>query len=79
MEVKISPELQEKLDRIAAQQGRDRDSLVQETLERLADYDEWFVREVEKGLAQIQNGEFVEQEEIAARMEGLIAQKQRNT
>jgi predicted transcriptional regulator len=79
MEVKISPELQEKLDRIAAQQGRDRDSLVQETLERLVDYDEWFVREVEKGLEQIQNGEVVEHDEIVERMEGLIAQKHRNT
>ena len=57
MELKISPALEAKLDRIAAQQGRDTESLVQEALERLADYDEWFMREVERGLAQIQSGE----------------------
>lgn len=78
MEVKISSELQDKLDRIAAQQGRERDSLVQEALERLVDYDEWFVREVEKGLAQVQSGEVMEHDEVAGRMENLITRKQRH-
>ena len=40
MEIKLSPELQAKLDRIASQQGRDVKSLVHEAVERLADYDE---------------------------------------
>jgi predicted transcriptional regulator len=35
MEVKLSPELQAKLDNIAAQQGRDAASLVHEAVERL--------------------------------------------
>ncbi len=77
MEVKISAELEEKIDRIAAQQGRERDSLVREALERLVDYDAWFVREVEKGLAQVERGEVVAHEEVVARIEDLIAQKQR--
>ncbi|MDQ1390652.1 MAG: hypothetical protein QOF56_4106 [Acidobacteriaceae bacterium] len=77
MEIKLSPELQAKLDRIASQQGRDSESLVQEAVERLADYDEWFIRQVEKGLAQVDRGEVVEHQEVAARMENLIAQKQR--
>ena len=51
--------------------------MAQEALERLLDYDEWFVREVEKSLAQVQSGEVIEHEEIAARMENLIARKQR--
>jgi predicted transcriptional regulator len=77
MEIKLSPELQAKLDRIASQQGRDSESLVQEAVERLADYDQWFIREVEKGLGQIDRGEVLEHEEVAARMERLITQKQR--
>ena len=77
MEVKLSPELQAKLDRIASQQGRDPESLVHEAVERLADYDEWFVRQVEKGLAQVERGEVLEHEEVAARMEKLIGQKHR--
>ena len=78
MEIKLSPELQAKLDRIASQQGRDTESLVQEAVERLADYDEWFIGQVEKGLAQIDRGEVLEHEEVAARIEKLIEQKRRH-
>jgi predicted transcriptional regulator len=77
MEIKLSPDLQANLDRIASQQGRDSESLVHEAVERLADYDDWFIRQVEKGLAQIDRGEVVKHEEVATRMENLIAQKQR--
>jgi predicted transcriptional regulator len=37
MELHLSPELQAKVDRIAAQEGRDAQSLVQEAVERLWD------------------------------------------
>ena len=77
MELKLSPELQAKLDRVASQQGRDSESLVHEAVERLVSYDEWFIQQVEKGLAQIDRGEVLEHEEVAARIENLITQKQR--
>ncbi len=56
MEVKLSAELQAKLDSMAAEQGRDSASLVHEAVERLIGYDEWFIRQVEEGLAQIAAG-----------------------
>lgn len=76
MEIELSPELQEKLERMGAQQGRDSKSLVKEAVERLVGYDEWFLRQVEIGLEQIDRGEFVEHEEVARRTENLIARKQ---
>lgn len=79
MEVNIPAELQTKLDRMAAEQGRDRESLVREALERLVGYDEWFVREVEKGLAEIQRGEVCGHDEVTARIERLITDKQRRS
>jgi hypothetical protein len=42
MEVHFTDDLQTKLARLAAQQGRDTSSLVVEAVERMADYDEWF-------------------------------------
>jgi len=33
-------------------------------VERFVNYDEWFVHEVEKGLAAADRGEFIEHEEI---------------
>jgi predicted transcriptional regulator len=77
MEIELSPELQAKLDRIASQQGRDSKSLVHEAVERLVGYDEWFLRQVEIGLAQVDRGELLEDNEVAARMENLITRKQR--
>ncbi len=64
MEVNLPPELEARLNRKAAQQGRDSASLVREAVERLVDYDEWFIGEVEKGLAAGGRGEFIEHEEI---------------
>jgi predicted transcriptional regulator len=77
MEIELSPELQAKLERIASQQGRDTKSLVNEAVERLVGYDEWFLRQVEIGLAQIDRGGLLEDSEVAARMENLISRKQR--
>src|SRR5258707_15029512 len=76
MEIELSPELQAKLDRIASQQGRDSKSLVHEAGERLVGYDEWFLRQVEIGLAQADRVELLEDNEVAARMGKLIARKQ---
>jgi predicted transcriptional regulator len=77
MEIELTPELQAKLERIASQQGRDTKSLVHEAVERLIGYDEWFIRQVETGLAQADRGELLEHEEVVARMEDLISRKQR--
>jgi predicted transcriptional regulator len=55
-----------KLDRIAAEQGRNREALVSEAIERFVGYDDWFVREVERGLAAADRGEFVDHEDVRA-------------
>ncbi len=64
MEINLNPDLQAKLARLAAQRGQDTQAIVQEAIERFVDYDEWFLREVEKGLASADRGEFIEHEEI---------------
>jgi predicted transcriptional regulator len=77
MQVNLPPELQAKLDRIAAQQGREPESLVNEAVERLVGYDDWFIREVEKGLAQVERGEVLEHQQVVTKVENLIREKQR--
>lgn len=64
MEVKISPDLQAKLARLASERGQDTQSLVQEAIEKLVDYDEWFLREVESGLAAADRGELIDHEDV---------------
>jgi predicted transcriptional regulator len=65
MEVNLTPDLQAKLSRLAAERGRDTQARVQEAIERFVDYDEWFLREVEKSLAAADRGEFIEHEDIS--------------
>jgi predicted transcriptional regulator len=76
MEVHLTPDVQAKLRRIAAEQGRDTEALAQEAIERFVDYDEWFIREVEKGLASADRGELLTHEEVGTRLEKLTAEKQ---
>ena len=64
MEVNLKHDLQAKLSRLAAERGRDAQALVQEAIERFVDYDEWFLREVEKGLASADRDELIEHEDI---------------
>lgn len=64
MEVEFTPDLEAKLTRLATEQGRDTKTLVREAVERFVNYDQWFIGEVEKGLAAADRGEFIEHEEI---------------
>jgi predicted transcriptional regulator len=64
MDVPLNPDLQAKLTRLAAQQGRASEALVVEAVERLVNYDEWFLREVDKGLAAADRGELVEHSDV---------------
>jgi len=64
MEVSFDPDLQAKLNRLAADRGSDAQALVQEAVERLVDYDEWFLREVDKGIAAADRGDLIDHDDI---------------
>jgi predicted transcriptional regulator len=75
MEVFLPADLQAKLTRIAQERGTEPQALAREAIERLVEYDDWFVREVEKGLAQIERGETLSHEEVGARVEKHLTVK----
>jgi predicted transcriptional regulator len=75
MEIQLYPDLEAKLSSLAEQQGRDWAGLVVEAVERLVDYDTWFLSEVDKGLAQIESGETLSHEEIGAQLEHYLSMK----
>lgn len=66
MQIHFPAELEGKLNRIAAEQGKDSEALVFEAVERLVGYDEWFVREVGRGIAAADRGELVEHGDVLA-------------
>ena len=56
----------------------DTQRLAQEAIERFVDYDEWFLREVEVGLAAADRGEFIEHEDITKLINGTFGITRRN-
>jgi predicted transcriptional regulator len=75
MEVALSPDLENKLSRLASQQGRESAALVVEAVERLVDFDAWFVSEVDKGLAHVDSSKTLSHEEVGGRMKKYLAAK----
>ncbi|MGA8025615.1 MAG: hypothetical protein WB992_00605 [Bryobacteraceae bacterium] len=76
MEIDLNPDVQAKLGRMAAARGSNAEILAREAIERFVDYDEWFIGEVEKGLASIGRGELLSHEEVRERTEKRLAEKQ---
>lgn len=76
MEVNLPPEVETKLARLASQRGTDAQALARAAIESFVDYDDWFIREVENGLAQIDRGEVLTHEAVRTRLEKLLTEKQ---
>ncbi len=78
MNVPLSPDLEAKLARAAGKRGCEAEALAREAIERLVDYDEWFTREVEEGLAQIERGEVLSHEAVGAQLALRVTDKDRH-
>jgi predicted transcriptional regulator len=75
MDLTLSADLQAKLARVARERGTDPQTLAREAIERLVDYDDWFVREVEKGLSQVERGKTMSHDEVGRRLEKHLTAK----
>jgi len=76
MELLLRPDLETKLSRMATSQGRPASTLVEEAIERLVDYDEWFGQQVDEGLAAADCGEFVEHSDVRKMIERRFPNQQ---
>ena len=72
MEVHFNDNQQAKLSELAARTGRRADELVQEAVDRMLAYDQWFKDQVQAGLDQIARGELIDEEEMDARVERML-------
>ncbi|HXB74146.1 MAG TPA: hypothetical protein VNY05_38260 [Candidatus Acidoferrales bacterium] len=72
MEVHFSAELQDKLNRVAAENSSRSDEYVQQLVEHYLDHDAWFRQKVKTGLGQLDRGEFLTHEEVGSRIEKMF-------
>jgi predicted transcriptional regulator len=72
MEVNFVPELQEKIQRIAAENHRDPGEVVQEIVKQHLDYDAWYRGMVQQGMDELDRGEFLTDEEVWVRIDKTL-------
>jgi predicted transcriptional regulator len=72
MEVHLPQSQEVRLNELATQTGRGTDELVQEAVAKLLAHNEWFKAQVQVGIDQIARGEFIEEEEMDARVERML-------
>jgi predicted transcriptional regulator len=72
MEVSLPQNQETQLNELALKTGRGTDDLVQEAVARLLAHNEWFKQQVQVGIDQIARGEFIEEEEMDARVERML-------
>jgi predicted transcriptional regulator len=72
MEVRLQPEKEAQLAEIAAQRGLKTDELAQQVLSRYLEDDTRFIDAVNLGLAAAERGEFVEHDEVAAKIQQIL-------
>jgi predicted transcriptional regulator len=72
MEVHLTPEQEAQLSQIATKSGTDPERLVTSVVARYLDDEARFLAAVDKGLAAVERGEFIEEEEMDARLEAMF-------
>lgn len=72
MEVRFTPEEEEQLQKVAAQEGVHPDELVKGAALRLLEADEQFRAGVRNGMQQADRGEFVEEAEMDERVKRMF-------
>jgi predicted transcriptional regulator len=72
MEVHLPLTQESQLNELAIKTGRGTDELLQEAVARLLAHNEWFKQQVQIGIDQIARGEFIEEDEMDARVERML-------
>src|SRR6266481_4742097 len=62
--IRLTPRTLKRLDALAKAMNRTRTWVMQQAVEGYLDYNEWFVRQVEEGLADVKAGRVVPHEEV---------------
>jgi predicted transcriptional regulator len=71
VELHLTAESEARLTRLASEKGSGPEQLVLEIVQAYLDHDQWFKYEVQKGLAQLDRGEFIQHEELIDRIERM--------
>ena len=66
--IRIDDDILGRVDGLANMLSRTRSWVINQAIERLLDYEEWFVQEVNDGLKELERGDIATDDEVAARL-----------
>jgi predicted transcriptional regulator len=69
MDLHVPPELEAKLNRLAAETGRRADQVALDLLANSVEHDDWFRQEVEKGRVAAREGRLLDHDEVVSRID----------
>ena len=72
MEITFTPELEARLNQIAAQTGQGPEQVIRDLVLNYIAHDEWFRGEVDKGLRSLEAKRFLSNEEVRNRIERIL-------
>lgn len=72
MEVHLTAEQEARLAQLASSKGRDAETLAQEVLGLYLEHEGRFIEAVKLGMASLDRGEYLDHEEVGARIERLF-------
>jgi len=72
MEVHFSPDVEIRLQQVAAANGKGAGQLVKDTVARMLDNQARFIAGVQRGIAQADRGEFIEHKDVLDRIDRLF-------
>ena len=68
----LSPELQAKVKRAAAESKSGAEEYLKQLVEHYVDHEAWFRQQVARGLGQLDGGEFLTHEEVGTRIDQMF-------
>ena len=63
--IRIDDEMLGRVDGLAKALNRSRSWVINQAIDRFLDYEEWYIKEVKGGLAEVERGEIATAEEVA--------------
>lgn len=69
MQLHLTPETEAKLNELAVRTHRGTDELLEEAVDHLIEWNEWAEKKIRDGMAAIERGEVVSNEEVRAWIE----------
>jgi len=70
--IRIDEKKLRRLDRVAAAMDRPRAWVVDQAIDRFLEYEEWFVRQVDRGIVQADRGDLVPHDDVMAELKARM-------